>query len=50
MLPLPFARVAVAIGPPQHVPRDLPGDAIEAEAARLGSVLDALEAEARQSL
>jgi lysophospholipid acyltransferase (LPLAT)-like uncharacterized protein len=50
VVPAPWTRVAVAIGEPRRVPRELDADALEAERAGLGAALDAALGEARGAL
>lgn len=40
LIPKPFSRIAVAVGEPQRVPRDLDADGLEAERRRLELLLD----------
>lgn len=42
IIPRPFARVAVAVGEPLAVPRELAGDTMDREAGRLKRALDEL--------
>jgi lysophospholipid acyltransferase (LPLAT)-like uncharacterized protein len=50
VLPVPFARVAVAVGAPRQVPKGLDADALQRWQRELGDELRALEAAAREAL
>ncbi|MEM7349759.1 MAG: lysophospholipid acyltransferase family protein [Acidobacteriota bacterium] len=50
IVPWPFTRIAVAVGEPQHVSRDLSGEALEAERLRLEEVLNALTRQAEEAV
>ncbi len=50
IVPRPFTRVAVVVGAPQTVSRDLSGDALEAERQRLEALLDALTRQAEAAV
>ncbi len=50
LVPLPFARVAFAVGAPILIERDLPSERIDAESARVGALLDELERSAQAAL
>ncbi len=50
IVPRPFTRVAVAIGAPQSVSRELSGDALEAERLRLEQLLESLTQKAEKAV
>ncbi len=50
MIPKPFARIAVAVGEPIELPRDLPMSEIESVRTRVQSAMELLANEARQQL
>lgn len=50
LLPYPFARIALAIGAPAHVPKQASGADKEAWQAKMGAELRALEQQARAAL
>ncbi len=50
MIPLPFARIALAVGEPIEVPRALSRDDIEATRQVLQAAMDSLLSRAQQQL
>jgi len=50
IVPKPFARIAIAVGEPLHVPAGLPSERLGAEAARVGEALHSAVATAREGL
>lgn len=50
MIPLPFARIALAVGEPIEVPRGLPMDEIETVRKQTQAAMDSLLSEAQQQL
>jgi hypothetical protein len=50
LVPRPFTRVAIAVGAPRRIPRDLSAEALERERAAMEQTLDALDREAAAAL
>jgi lysophospholipid acyltransferase (LPLAT)-like uncharacterized protein len=50
MIPLPFARIALAVGEPIEIPKALSRDEIEAVRQQLQAAMDSLLSEAKQQL
>jgi lysophospholipid acyltransferase (LPLAT)-like uncharacterized protein len=50
VIPRPWSRVGIAIGDARRVPRDLDGERLESERARLEQTLEALTTEARVAI
>ena len=48
IVPLPFSRITVAVGPPQTVPRGLSSEELEAERSHLQALLNALARRAEE--
>jgi lysophospholipid acyltransferase (LPLAT)-like uncharacterized protein len=50
VIPRPFTRIALALGEPQRIPRDLPAEGLEVQRRRMQETLDGLERTAGAAL